>query len=105
MVCVDTSNSCLSTIESRELQKDGLKMTLVHTIPRHPDIRSVRVYKKVTMGIMGTTPTLGLYRMEGGINTWWKTTIPWRLNWNLELTRKTYRGSNWKLIAPSSSPT
>ena len=47
MVCVDTSSSCLSTIESREFQEDGLKMTLVHTIPGHPDIRSVRVYKKI----------------------------------------------------------
>ena len=50
---VDTSSSCLSTIESREFQEDGRKMTLVHTIPGHPNIRSVRVHKKVTMGIMG----------------------------------------------------
>ena len=41
-VCVDTSSSCLSTIESRELQEEGLKMTLVHTIPGHPGIRSTR---------------------------------------------------------------
>ena len=62
MVCVDTSNSCLSTIESREFQEEGLKMTLVHTIPGQPDIRSVRVYKKVTMGIMGKNPYPGTLR-------------------------------------------
>ena len=62
MVCVDTSRSCLSTIESREFQENGLKMTLVHTIPGHPDIRSVRVYMKVTMGIMGKNPYPGTLR-------------------------------------------
>ena len=61
-VCVDTSSSCLSTIESREFQEDGLKMTLVHTIPGHPNIRSVRVYMKVTMGIMGKNPYPGTLR-------------------------------------------
>ena len=66
MVCVDTSSSCLSTIESREFQENGLKMTLVHTSPGHPDIRSVRVYMKVTMGMMGKNPTLGLYADENG---------------------------------------
>ena len=55
------TKSSLSTIESREFQENGLKMTLVHTIPGHPDIRSVRVYMKVTMGTMGKNPTLGLY--------------------------------------------
>ena len=65
MVCVDTSSSCLSTIESREFQENG-KMTLVHAIPGHPDIRSVRVYMKVTMGTMGKNPTLGLYADENG---------------------------------------
>jgi hypothetical protein len=59
---VDTSSSCLSTIKSRELQEDGLKMTLVHTIPGHPNIRSVRVYKTVTMGIMGKNPYPGTLR-------------------------------------------
>ena len=60
------TKSSLSTIESREFQENGLKMTLVHTIPGHPDIRSVRVYMKVTMGMMGKNPTLGLYADENG---------------------------------------
>ena len=43
------------------IQENWLKMILVHTIPGYPDIRSVRVYMKVTMGTMGKNPTLGLY--------------------------------------------
>ena len=42
------TKTSLSTIESREFQENGLKMTLVHAIPGHPDIRSIRVTNSST---------------------------------------------------------
>ena len=58
--------SGLTALTGQTIQENGLKMILFHTIPGYPDIRSVRVYMKVTMGTMGKNPTLGLYADENG---------------------------------------
>ena len=58
--------SGLTALTGQTIQENWLKMILVHTIPGYPDIRSVRVYMKVTMGTMGKNPTLGLYADENG---------------------------------------
>merc|ERR1739848_737967 len=37
----------LNVVETREFSTDGRKMTLIHTMPSKPSIRSVRVYKRI----------------------------------------------------------
>merc|ERR1712186_9645 len=37
----------LNVVETREFSPDGRKMTLIHTMPSKPSIRSVRVYKRI----------------------------------------------------------
>merc|ERR1711990_1185258 len=42
----NTADRSLDSIETREFTPDGQFMTLIHTMPNNPDIKSVRVYKR-----------------------------------------------------------
>ena len=42
----DGQGKVLTSIETRRFEEDGAKMVLIHTLPAHPDIKSVRVYKR-----------------------------------------------------------
>ena len=37
----------LEVIETREFTPDGQVMRLIHTMPRKPKIKSIRVYKRI----------------------------------------------------------
>ena len=37
----------LHVVETREFTPDGQIMRLIHTMPRHKEIKSVRVYKRI----------------------------------------------------------
>jgi len=41
-------SSGVSRIETRVFREDGKQMELIHTIPGKPEIKSVRVYKKIS---------------------------------------------------------
>ena len=43
----NTEDSSLDSIETREFTTDGQFMTLIHTMPSSPGIKSVRVYKRL----------------------------------------------------------
>merc|ERR1711913_3493 len=42
----NTADRSLDSIETREFTTDGQFMTLIHTMPNNPEIKSVRVYKR-----------------------------------------------------------
>merc|ERR1712024_105114 len=42
----NTADRSLDSIETREFTPDGQFVTLIHTMPNNPKIRSVRVYKR-----------------------------------------------------------
>merc|ERR1712203_1257356 len=42
----NTADRSKDSIESREFSTDGQTMTLIHTMPNNPKIKSVRVYKR-----------------------------------------------------------
>merc|ERR1712241_914156 len=42
----NTADRSLDSIETREFTPDGQFMTLIHTMPNNPEIKSVRVYKR-----------------------------------------------------------
>merc|ERR1712154_648656 len=42
----NTADRSLDSIETREFTPDGQFMTLIHTMPNNPKIKSVRVYKR-----------------------------------------------------------
>ena len=41
------TDSTLDVVETREFSTDGQTMTLIHTMPKRPKIKSVRVYKRL----------------------------------------------------------
>ena len=43
----NTADRSLDSIETREFTPDGKYMTLIHTMPADPSIKSVRVYKRM----------------------------------------------------------
>lgn len=43
----NTKDRSLDSIETREFTTDGKFMTLIHTMPNNPSIKSVRVYKRL----------------------------------------------------------
>merc|ERR1711936_967828 len=43
----NTADRSLDSIETREFTPDGKFMTLIHTMPSNPSIKSVRVYKRL----------------------------------------------------------
>jgi hypothetical protein len=45
---VAVNSSGVSRVEKREFKNNGQKMVLIHTIPGKSNIRSVRVYKKIS---------------------------------------------------------
>merc|ERR1711990_50237 len=42
----NNADRSLDSVETREFTQDGSKMTLIHTMPAKPNIKSVRVYKR-----------------------------------------------------------
>ena len=47
IIQVLNSDPNLEVIETREFTPDGQVMRLIHTMPRKPNIKSVRVYKRI----------------------------------------------------------
>ena len=45
----------LEVIETREFTTDGQVMRLIHTMPKKPKIKSVRVYKRINWEIKKIT--------------------------------------------------
>merc|ERR1711899_141835 len=43
---INTADRSLDSVEVREFSTDGQYMTLIHTMPANPSIKSVRVYKR-----------------------------------------------------------
>merc|ERR1712018_721658 len=43
----NTADRSLDSVEMREFSTDGQYMTLIHTMPANPTIKSVRVYKRM----------------------------------------------------------